>query len=1180
MKIEKLMLAAFGPFTDRVLEFNQPGLHIVYGPNEAGKSSSLRALKALLYGIDNRSRDNFIHQNNKLRIGGTVRNSSGDELEFYRRKGNKNTLLSSDQQKLDDQALTPFLHGVSGQLFETLFAIDHQTLLKGGQQILEQQGEVGQALFSAALGSHALRSVLAELDAEAKALFLSSASIPTINANIKKLKELKRQIKECSLSSSKWEQSQQTLKNISDKLFDAQEALRNNRRELNRLRRVQRVLPKLARRRELLSQLELMVGVVELRPDFGPRYLHALDELTLAQRVLSKQSPHLDEIKAQLDSFSVSQQLLDHSDPITELYSGLSAYRQALKDRPDLMANRQYLLTESASLLREIRPDLKLDQMEILRPLLRQRQNIMELASQNSLLTSRVKELKVNQLEAAHKLDAVIVERQQLAPPRSSGALSRAIAAARKLGDIDSLIQSKKTELSMLQKACKDDFCSLTLWNGELQNISGLATPSRENISHFEQRYDQLEQQLKRNIEDKNENEHEITATQKQLDEIQRTGDTPTEADLVSARSKRDQVWQLLRKKWCDGTDVSVDTLESIPESELDDSPFETYEKRVRVADDLSDRLRREADRVSTIASLKACEKSALVQELKLAKQQESLQSLQVEIKQDWQALWSNCGLNPETPREMRVWLETFEALRVQVKNLAVLNQELSQSEQIRIEHLISLNNLFPDEFEAQKTTDMEAQSLESMLVDCEAAVKERDKIEQKRNSFDQAVKAIKIELALLESSGQLADAELKDWQQSWNELIKTFGLQHQATPIELNEFIEQLRSLFNKKNEIDGLNSRIGALDQSIESFAGKAELLRSQLEPEMPAQGADEVVNKLYQLLDKNRSIKTQRELSEQQFEQVKEEIEASSSTINEMNESLNMLCKEAKCSSHDELDQAQRRASDYQAVKLNIEKNMAELLELGEGAGLDQLDQEAKEINSDQLAGKVELLVSTIDHELEPQATELAQQKGREEKSLELMGGGVQAADLADQAQAVVASIRSEAERYIRVKLASKVLHDEIESYRQQNQGPLIKRASEHFSALTQGSFDSLRTDFNDKDQPVLEGVRSDGNRVMVEGMSTGSRDQLYLALRLASLEKYMENAEPMPFIVDDILVDFDDKRSEAALNTLSDFAEKTQVIVFTHHSRVVDQALGLPHPAQIHELVVNGPSFKLA
>lgn len=190
----------------------------------------------------------------------------------------------------------------------------------------------------------------------------------------------------------------------------------------------------------------------------------------------------------------------------------------------------------------------------------------------------------------------------------------------------------------------------------------------------------------------------------------------------------------------------------------------------------------------------------------------------------------------------------------------------------------------------------------------------------------------------------------------------------------------------------------------------------------------------------------------------------------------------------------------------------------------------------------------------------------------KELELMDGSDEAAALADQGHSILANIRSTSERYVRLKLAARILRDEIERYRKENQGPLVKRASEHFAVLTRGSFEGLRTDFNEKDEPVLVGIRPNQERVHVDGMSTGTRDQLYLALRLASLEKYMESAEPMPFVVDDVLVDFDDERSEAALNALAALAEKTQVILFTHHSRVVEQArrLRTPTQVQVHEL----------
>ena len=103
MKIQELNLAAFGPFTDRILAFGGAGLHIVFGPNEAGKSSALRGLKALLYGVEERTLDNFLHANDKLRISGCLRTADGHELKFVRRKGRKNTLLTPDGEVLDEQ---------------------------------------------------------------------------------------------------------------------------------------------------------------------------------------------------------------------------------------------------------------------------------------------------------------------------------------------------------------------------------------------------------------------------------------------------------------------------------------------------------------------------------------------------------------------------------------------------------------------------------------------------------------------------------------------------------------------------------------------------------------------------------------------------------------------------------------------------------------------------------------------------------------------------------------------------------------------------------------------------------------------------------------------------------------------------------------------------------------------
>jgi uncharacterized protein YhaN len=61
--------------------------------------------------------------------------------------------------------------------------------------------------------------------------------------------------------------------------------------------------------------------------------------------------------------------------------------------------------------------------------------------------------------------------------------------------------------------------------------------------------------------------------------------------------------------------------------------------------------------------------------------------------------------------------------------------------------------------------------------------------------------------------------------------------------------------------------------------------------------------------------------------------------------------------------------------------------------------------------------------------------------------------------------------------------------------------------------------------------------------------------------------------MPFIVDDILVNFDDERSKATLKVLADLSEKNQVILFTHHSRVVEEAKNIPGVEPIQVLLLN-------
>jgi uncharacterized protein YhaN len=665
MKIQELHLAAFGPFTDRTLSFDQAGLHIVYGPNEAGKSSALRGLKALLYGIEERTADNFLHANDKLRITGCLRNADGHVLAYARRKGRKNTLLMLDGELLEGQALAPFLQGVTSDLFETLFGIDHQALVQGGQEILEQKGEVGQALFSAALGSHALHAVLAQFDQEADELFRPRGSTRKINSAVKSYAELKKEIRDSSLSSREWDEQRRTLGRTKKDLQNIQSELAESRVEVNRLQRIARVLPKLARRRELLQELGSMGDVVILAGDFTERRRQAMKELETAQAIVGKATPRLQGFNKQLERLSIRQGLLDQAENIEDLHARLGSHRKAQQDRPHLGAERQQLLSDAASLLKLVRPDFALEEMEKLWPILARRQGITELGNKKAVLITQVEQTGSSQRETESRLKFVRKERNELPEAASSEALCRTIAAARKLGDMDVAIQSVQRELASLEAQCAADLSRLTLWNGVLEDLPGLQLPSRESIHRFEAAYAELEKRFHRLREKRQETAGAIQDASLRLDEIQRVAAVPTEADLVEARSGRDRVWQLLRRQWIDEEDVSAEVIQLDDKGALPD----LFEDRLTGTDELSDRMRREADRVHEVASLQARQEAMQRQMLEIDRQLEEQSGEKRQLDAEWQSLWTPCQILPRTPPEMRVWLDELQKLRDRPRN-------------------------------------------------------------------------------------------------------------------------------------------------------------------------------------------------------------------------------------------------------------------------------------------------------------------------------------------------------------------------------------------------------------------------------------------------------------------------------------------------------------------------------
>lgn len=194
MRLRTLQLLRFGHFTDRELIFAEPGkrFHVIYGDNEAGKSTALRAISGLLFGIDERTPDAHLHTTKDLRIGATLENDGGETLSIVRRKGRKDTLFDLGGTVIPESRVHAYTGGITKDVFEAMFGLNHERLVAGGRDLLAGHGEIGQALFGAAAGVRGLHDLVAGLESEANELFKTTGSRPHLNAALKQHQDLRR----------------------------------------------------------------------------------------------------------------------------------------------------------------------------------------------------------------------------------------------------------------------------------------------------------------------------------------------------------------------------------------------------------------------------------------------------------------------------------------------------------------------------------------------------------------------------------------------------------------------------------------------------------------------------------------------------------------------------------------------------------------------------------------------------------------------------------------------------------------------------------------------------------------------------------------------------------------------------------------------------------------------------
>jgi uncharacterized protein YhaN len=1169
VRILELYLKAYGPFTEQRIDLSGSShqLHVIFGENESGKSSALRALNHLLYGIPLRSTDDFLHDYAQMRIGGRLCRSDNNELAFLRKKGSKNTLRSyDDAETLDDGVLEPFLRGVPKELFTRFFGIDHRVLDEGGQSLLDYGGEVGKSLFAAGLGSGNLRSVLSGLETEAGEIFKPNASKPRINAAVAQLKANKDRIKEASLKGRDWRGHDRALRTAERELGAVERELKEQRTEQTHLDRLRSALPLLARRRQLFTKIQEMGTIVGLDDSFEERLFAALEMRKSAGEDLTRATQAKEKLGARVKELRLDAELLEYQETIELFRERLGSYKKAHEDLPRREGELGRLDSELTADLLALRPDLTAEELDELRAPLARRRQIQELANEHSALLARIDSAKKALRTGKERQERSRDKLARLPKMRDAGELRRVLKTARNLGDIDAQVSRITLRCERAGRECENALMALGLWTGSLDELERLAVPEVETVERFQEEFEELRQAREKILERKQNADNQIRDVAARLETLRKSGAVPTEEELARTRQRRDAGWCLVRRHWIEEEAIG-DEVEAFAGGE----PLaDIYERSVSVADEVADRLRRETDRVVTQAEL-VTQRERFEKDIEEATRElAQLERLKDTLAERWRAAWQIGGIEPKPPREMLAWLRRQQKLIEAAASARRERDELRALVDVRAtrqdELLTALRGL-GDPF------DEEGDELAHVLVHAEEVVEFTEDVEKRRTELKTAID--EGEAALKEARTTEAEAQerLQGWLDEWNTAVQGLGLDHSARPASALDGLDALSALFEKKRESGKLDDRIGAMKQDIQDFETAVRDFTRAHAPDLENQPVEQEVLSLGRMLS---AVDKQETLRAQLRDQIEEETQRAEDAKGEQTnaeQELLRLRHEAQCSDDAGLEEALRSWQTHQNTMSKIEEIEEQLTKIGAGASIEQLETESEEVDADSLPSQVQELQQEIE-ELETRKSELMDKRATARSALESMDGSAQASEAAEEAQGILASLRRDVESYIPLRLARLVLQREIERYRKEHQTPLLVRAGELFRELTGGSFTSLQSHYGDDDQPQLVGVRRNDRKVNVSGMSSGARDQLFLALRLATLEEYVERSEPMPFVADDLLVNFDDKRTRAALEVLAQLGERMQVLLFTHHGRIREQAEELGEKADVSVLELGG------
>ncbi len=1171
MRIARLDLTRFGMFTDVALDLLPAGVNVIVGANEAGKTTAMAAIRELLYGMPHRSDYAFVHATQDLCVGAVLTDEAGAQLAIARIKRKSGTLRSPADEVLDESLMRALLRDVDAHVYETLFSIGHEEIATGGESLLKNDGELGQALFGAGTGLTRLNKAMAHLESRADALFKPAGSVPSINSGIRLYKDLSAKVRELSRSAAEVIKLDDDLRQAEAdlELVAAQARALSERKNL--AERVRAARPLVHARRQAKADLLVLEGQgPRVTPDVPARLAAAQQLRHDAQSKLAMASSDLARLKEGLSQVTVDEPLVAQADLIGDLVTDIGTLRVNMKDLPSLNKQVGDLERHIGSLRRSIPRGCPVgpDGLPTISAVVRAA--IERLTREHTGLASDATSTRSLLSDASGRLSRAVDQLRDAPVPLDVAQLRSAVGRIRAEGRLETLRDATQKKAAELETTLAAAVAPLGITTAP-RAIDALPLPAPSRVTDADAAVTASAAAVERSETDLRQLQEQREKRRTELDELLRREAPPSERELSEARARRDEGWRLVRAAWLQGgaDEAAVGRwTEGVP---LDAA----YEASVDRADGISDRLRRDASAVERRILLEHDIESI---ERALAAQAEQLEGARVKAeaaRQGWAEIWRPLRVEPRGRQEMTDLLDRLREAAVDAVALRGLDAEASAQQMAIGRHQSDLCQLLAGLGEE----DVERLSLAALLDLAELVCARSDKAREVRARLEKSVDDLTENVRDFEARVAATEKGLAAWATQWAASVAALGLAQDTAPTDVGAVVATisdietaLESLSEKQRRVAGIERRNAAiaarLVSVVQALSGHADINVSQ--PEVAIGVLNARLGAAKSAATMYGSLRAEHDKKSGDVDTAQAQVDASEADV------AGMTVAAGLADEHALLD-AVARTEQYNACTKRIASAETQLIATT-GLPLARLESDVNDFDGIDLEAEIGELGRQFGS-LDQRRQELARLVGGLGNERAGIGASDQAAVAAEQAQEALAEVVANTEEYVRVVLARTLLQKQVADYRERNQGPILTRASQLFRLLTLGRYTGLDTDVDDSGVPVILAKTSAGGSLDVARLSTGARDQLYLALRLAALEHFVQQDRRLPLILDDLFVHFDDDRTEAGLRVLQELSGHVQVLLFTHHERVAAQAQETLGPSGVRVLrLPNTPALQ--